>query len=251
MIGESSAVLRCLPTPSKAEPRAFARRCEPQTRAPTRGRAGVSCVEHVYESPGMVRLCGADSLGRDRHRSQRKERGPPLPPDAFLRPSRALSRGVVSRPTRAPTRGRAGVSCVEHVYESPVMVRLCGAAALDATGIGHSERSAVLRCLPTPSEGRAARSIARVVSIAVHARLLGDAAGVACDGARITGPEWCRLSESAAAAAMRPRRKGGAEPPQRPAAAPRARARRRGVCESVLRGAALGEAREAGCGRQV
>ena len=80
--GESSAVLRCLPTPSKAEPRAFARRCEPQTRAPTRGRAGVSCVEHVYESPGMVRLCGA--------------------------------------------------------------------AALDATGIGHSERSAVLRCLPTP-----------------------------------------------------------------------------------------------------
>jgi len=50
---ESSAVLRCLPTPSKAEPRAFARVVS-RRHARLLGDEPGWCVGHVYGS-GMVR----------------------------------------------------------------------------------------------------------------------------------------------------------------------------------------------------
>ena len=53
MIGESSAVLRCLPTPSTAEPRSLARGVS-RRHARLLGDEPGWCVGHVYGS-GMVR----------------------------------------------------------------------------------------------------------------------------------------------------------------------------------------------------
>ena len=135
MIGESSAVLRHLRTPLKADPRSIARVVSIPYPEPTRGPAATAW---------MARICGRWCLCPSRRRQRRRGRG--------ARAEQNRRSGLRLR--RAPARG--GGACVSQCYAVPPLERRerpvwqaglalsGGASRLAARGPNHDTTPAAL-----------------------------------------------------------------------------------------------------------